>query len=45
MISRISSCCFTGTWILYSNVNYNNQSFATSYWAFGQTHCESIKAL
>ena len=41
---RISSCCFTGTWILYSEENYNNLTLSgSSYWSNGEnggTHCD-----
>ena len=41
--NRISSCCFTGTWILYAEENYNKQSTgASNWWAFGDNYCIDV---
>merc|ERR1712012_1476020 len=38
--NRVSSCCFTGTWILYAEENYNGYSTgAANWWAFGDNYC------
>merc|ERR1712107_428008 len=41
--NRVSSCCFTGTWILYAEENYNGYSTgAANWWAFGDNYCIDV---
>eukprot|EP00092_Neocalanus_flemingeri_P015528 GFUD01016809.1.p1 GENE.GFUD01016809.1~~GFUD01016809.1.p1 ORF type:complete len:257 (-),score=51.80 GFUD01016809.1:84-854(-) len=41
--NRISSCCFTGIWILYGEEDYNEYSTgAASWWAFGVNSCMDV---
>ena len=43
--NRISSCCFTGTWILYAEQNYNGYSVGSSnWWAYGENACMDTPA-
>jgi len=38
--NKISSCCFTGIWILYAEQNYNKASTGSSnWWAYGDFTC------
>ena len=40
---RISSCCATGTWILYAESNFNNDQIgAASYWIYGDQICLNL---
>jgi hypothetical protein len=41
--NRISSCCFTGVWILYANEEYNEMSpGAANWWAYGNNYCTNV---
>ena len=41
--NRISSCCFTGVWILYTNEDYNEMSpGAANWWAYGNNYCTNV---
>ena len=41
--NRISSCCFTGIWLLYADANYNAYNTAAhNMWAFGDNHCMNV---
>jgi len=41
--NRISSCCFTGTWILYAEENYNGYATgASNWWAYGDNSCLDV---
>jgi len=43
--NRISSCCFTGTWILYAEQNYNGYSVGSAnWWAYGDNACMDTPA-
>jgi len=43
--NRISSCCFTGTWILYAEQNYNGYSVGSAnWWAYGENACMDTPA-
>jgi hypothetical protein len=45
MDNRISSCCFTGIWLLYADANYNNQNHgAANWWAYGDNYCTNVPA-
>lgn len=45
MDNRISSCCFTGMWLLYAEENYNGYATgASNYWAYGDNYCEDVPA-
>merc|ERR1712198_488472 len=38
--NKITSCCFTGLWILYAEQNYNRASTGSSnWWAYGDYSC------
>ena len=41
--NRISSCCFTGIWILYADNNYNTANTASAnWWQFGNNYCLNV---
>jgi len=41
--NKISSCCFTGIWILYGDENYNKfSSNGAIWWAFGINNCLDV---
>jgi len=41
--NRISSCCFTGIWILYSEESYNGYNTnGASWWAYGVNSCMDV---
>merc|ERR1712241_716081 len=43
--NRIGSCCFTGTWILYGEENYNSYNTgAANWWAYGDNYCLDVPA-
>merc|ERR1712018_593585 len=43
--NRIGSCCFTGTWVLYSEENYNSYNTgASNWWAYGENYCLDVPA-
>ena len=40
---RITSCCFTGIWLLYSDENYNSNNIgASNWWQFGDNYCTNV---
>jgi len=43
--NRIGSCCFTGTWFLYAEENYNGYNTgAANWWAYGDNYCLDVPA-
>lgn len=43
--NRISSCCFTGIWLLYAENDYNDRDLGgANYWAYGNNFCTSVPA-
>merc|ERR1712142_830863 len=43
--NRIGSCCFTGTWLLYGEENYNSYNTgAANWWAYGDNYCLDVPA-
>ena len=41
--NRISSCCFTGIWLLYADTNYNaGNTGASNWWQFGDNYCTDV---
>merc|ERR1719315_106941 len=45
MDNRISSCCFTGIWLLYADTNYNKRNpGAADWWAYGDNYCSNLPA-
>merc|ERR1712200_325042 len=41
--NRISSCCFTGIWLLYADTNYNAMGTgAANWWQFGDNYCTDV---
>jgi len=41
--NRVSSCCFTGVWLLYANEDYNELSAgAANWWAYGNNYCTNV---
>jgi len=46
MYNRISYCCFTGIWVLYSDVEYNAGDVnGASWWAYGDNYCTPVPPL
>ena len=40
---KITSCCATGSWILYADSYYNNRdASAPSYWIYGENNCKNV---
>merc|ERR1711935_322284 len=43
--NRISSCCFTGIWLLYGEYTYNKYSTGSAnWWAHGDNYCTDVPA-
>ena len=43
MDDRISSCCFTGIWLIYADSDYNgNNAGAANWWAYGDNYCTNV---
>eukprot|EP00091_Calanus_sinicus_P011818 TRINITY_DN2667_c0_g1_i11.p1 TRINITY_DN2667_c0_g1~~TRINITY_DN2667_c0_g1_i11.p1 ORF type:complete len:171 (-),score=33.37 TRINITY_DN2667_c0_g1_i11:171-683(-) len=43
---KISSCCATGTWILYADADFNTEDAgAASYWIYGDGTCLDVPDL
>jgi hypothetical protein len=41
--NRISSCCFTGIWIIYADEYYNEMNVgAANWWAYGNNYCTNV---
>jgi hypothetical protein len=41
--NRISSCCFTGIWLIYADDYYNeNNVGAANWWAYGNNMCTNV---
>jgi hypothetical protein len=41
--NRVSSCCFTGVWLLYANEDYNEFTpGAANWWAYGNNYCTNV---
>jgi len=45
MDNRISSCCFSGIWLIYADPNYNGNNIgAANWWAYGDNYCTNVPA-
>ena len=43
--NRISSCCFTGIWLVYADEDYNERNVgAANWWAYGNNYCTNVPA-
>jgi hypothetical protein len=43
--NRISSCCFTGIWLIYADEDYNERNAgAANWWAYGNNYCSNVPA-
>ena len=43
--NRISSCCFTGIWLMYADRNYNVANIgAANWWQYGNNYCTNVPA-
>ena len=41
--NRIGSCCFTGTWFLFAEENYNGYNTGSpNWWAYGDNYCLDV---
>lgn len=41
--NRLESCCFTGIWLLFAEINYNSASTGSAnWWAYGDNYCTDV---